>query len=310
MPNDLISPHLLAIVEMLHTASLLLDDIEDNSELRRGIPVAHHIYGVPNTINSANYMMFLAMSRCQKLGNAEATEAFLDEMIKLHEGQGFDILWRDMLHCPTEEEYKAMVLDKTGGLFRLAVRLMQAFSDNKTNFIPLVNSLGLFFQIQDDYMNLQSEEYADNKSFCEDLTEGKFSFPIIHAIRHNPSDHRLLNILKQRTQKESLKMYAVQYMEQAGSFQYTLGVIAELQRATTKLIQELGGNEDIAVIVTYLANKVFRAAKMPRTPTRTEKPSLSGEKTTKSTDPGANDAAETPDESRMMLQLSSEYSEL
>ncbi len=87
-----------AIVQMLHTASLLLDDIEDSSELRRGIPVAHHIYGVPSTINSANYVMFLAMERCNRLGNAAATAAFLDEMIKLHEGQGFDILWRDMLH--------------------------------------------------------------------------------------------------------------------------------------------------------------------------------------------------------------------
>merc|ERR1711964_371962 len=56
-----IKTEIKAIVEMLHTASLLLDDIEDNSELRRGIPVAHHIYGVPSTINSANYMMFLAM---------------------------------------------------------------------------------------------------------------------------------------------------------------------------------------------------------------------------------------------------------
>ncbi len=63
-------------------------------------------------------------------------------------------------------------------------------------------------------MNLQSEEYAENKSFCEDLTEGKFSFPIIHAIRQNPSDHRLVNILKQRTTQNATKMYAVSYMEQ------------------------------------------------------------------------------------------------
>jgi geranylgeranyl diphosphate synthase type 3 len=81
-------PEIKAIVEMLHTASLLLDDIEDNSELRRGIPVAHRIYGVPSTINSANYMMFLAMSKTNKLGSAEATAAFLDEMLKLHEGCG------------------------------------------------------------------------------------------------------------------------------------------------------------------------------------------------------------------------------
>ncbi len=44
------------VVEMLHTASLLIDDVEDNSELRRGIPVAHKIYGIPSTINCANYV--------------------------------------------------------------------------------------------------------------------------------------------------------------------------------------------------------------------------------------------------------------
>jgi geranylgeranyl diphosphate synthase type 3 len=290
---------------MLHTASLLLDDIEDNSELRRGIPVAHHIYGVPSTINSANYMMFLAMSRCNKLGNAGATEAFLDEMIKLHEGQGFDILWRDMLHCPSEEEYKSMVLDKTGGLFRLAVRLMQAFSDNQEDYIPLVNSLGLFFQIQDDYMNLQSEEYAENKSFCEDLTEGKFSFPIIHAIRHNPSDHRLMNILKQRTTKQSIKMYAVSYMEQVGSFAYTREVIRGLLDDTRKLIEENGGNKEILGIVEYLAAKVFNATKLPRTPVRADKPSFVSDTSSASSNSDQNES-----ESRMHLTLSSEYSEL
>ncbi len=142
---------------------------------------------------------------------------------------------------PTEDEYKAMVLDKTGGLFRLAVRVMQAFSENKTDFIPLVNSLGLFFQIQDDYMNLQSEEYANNKSFCEDLTEGKFSFPIIHAIRTNPTDHRLMNILKQRTTKDAIKMYAVTYMEQAGSFTYTRNVIKVSGRCGDVVLQFTNG---------------------------------------------------------------------
>ena len=61
--------------------------------------------------------------------------------------------------CPTEDQYKAMVLDKTGGLFRLAVGLMQAFSDNRTDFGPLVNKMALYFQIRDDLVNLMSPEY-------------------------------------------------------------------------------------------------------------------------------------------------------
>merc|ERR1711871_97913 len=85
--------------------------------------------------------------------------------------------------CPTEEDYKQMVQQKTGGLFRLAVGIMQVFSSNKSDLIPLVNQLALYYQILDDYLNLNSEKYHQNKSFCEDLTEGKFSFPIIHCIR-------------------------------------------------------------------------------------------------------------------------------
>eukprot|EP01091_Cochliopodium_minus_P010353 TRINITY_DN2716_c0_g1_i3.p1 TRINITY_DN2716_c0_g1~~TRINITY_DN2716_c0_g1_i3.p1 ORF type:complete len:246 (-),score=64.98 TRINITY_DN2716_c0_g1_i3:366-1103(-) len=181
------------IVQMLHTSSLLIDDIEDNSELRRGIPTAHKVYGIPNCLNSANYIYFKSLDIIHKLKNPKATEAFLEEMILLHKGQGFDIWWRDSLHCPTIEEYEKMVIDKTGGLFRLAVKVMQAFSENKTDYVPLVNKMGLLFQIQDDYMNLQSDEYAENKSFCEDITEGKFSFPIIHGIRTNPTDNRLIS---------------------------------------------------------------------------------------------------------------------
>ena len=77
---------------------------------------------------------------------------------------------------------------ETGGLFKLAVRLMQIFSGNVDDFDPLIEQLGLFFQIRDDYANLCSKEYADSKSFCEDLTEGKFSFPIIHHIHTKKSD--------------------------------------------------------------------------------------------------------------------------
>ena len=98
-----------AIITELHNASLLVDDIEDNSTLRRGIPVAHSIYGVPTTINSANYVYFLALERCHQLGNPAAMNIFVHELLNLHRGQGQDILWRDNLRCPTEEEYRRMV---------------------------------------------------------------------------------------------------------------------------------------------------------------------------------------------------------
>lgn len=103
--------------------------MEDNSILRRGIPVAHNIFGTAQTINSANYVYFLALQEVRKLNSPTAIEIYTEELLNLHKGQGMDLFWRDTLTCPTEEEYLEMVDNKTGGLFRLAVKLMQAESD-------------------------------------------------------------------------------------------------------------------------------------------------------------------------------------
>lgn len=223
------------VVDMLHTASLLMDDVEDNSDLRRGLPVAHKVYGTPQVLNTANYVYFLVFKEVEAMGSEagsgsstpgesslggasapssstrKATQSerlLVEEMINLHRGQGLDLLWRDTLTCPTEEEYVEMVRNKTGGLLRIAGGLMMIWSplypdsapspvslsakpgdvDEEGNpgspdLLPLLDLIGLLFQIRDDYMNLSAESYAQNKGFAEDLTEGKFSFPMIHGIR-------------------------------------------------------------------------------------------------------------------------------
>lgn len=98
-----------------------IDDIEDSSDLRRGKPVAHHIYGVPATINCANYVYFLSLQRCHALGNEKAMQVYIREMLKLHQGQGLDIFWRDHWQCPTEHEYLDMVQDSESLLSYVAL---------------------------------------------------------------------------------------------------------------------------------------------------------------------------------------------
>ena len=109
------------VVRMLHSASLMVDDIEDGAQLRRGQPVAHRIYGVPQTINTANYVYFLAYKELAALRghdsgdkvrivpNKDLDLVVTEELLSLHRGQGLEIFWRDTLQCPTEEEYIAMV---------------------------------------------------------------------------------------------------------------------------------------------------------------------------------------------------------
>lgn len=157
--------------------------------------------------------------------------------MNLHRGQGMDLFWRDTLTCPTEDEYLEMVGNKTGGLFRLAVKLMQAESATGKDCVSLVNVMGLIFQICDDYLNLSNTTYTKNKGLCEDLTEGKFSFPIIHSIRANPSNHQLLSILKQKTQDDEVKRHALHYMESTGSFAHTRQTVTELHDRALNLIE-------------------------------------------------------------------------
>ncbi|KAI8321782.1 geranylgeranyl pyrophosphate synthase [Martensiomyces pterosporus] len=241
------------IVRKLHTASLMIDDVEDNSDLRRGVPVTHKIYGVPMTINTANLVYFIALDDVLKLKNPRLVEIFTEELLNLHKGQGMDLYWRDTLTCPSENQYLEMVSHKTGGLFRLAVKLMQELSEVEADYSELVNLIGAYFQIRDDYMNLQSSEYSNNKGYCEDLTEGKFSFVIVHAITRGSDGAQLMSILRQKTTDDNVKKHAVSLMEKAESFEYTCKYLARLEAQIADMIKESGGNELLEDLMAKLS---------------------------------------------------------
>ncbi|KAJ3996196.1 isoprenoid synthase domain-containing protein [Lentinula boryana] len=241
------------IVNMLHAASLMVDDIEDDSQLRRGRPVTHKVYGIAQTINTANYVYFLAFQELSTLNSALLRSENHDlhaivnsELLSLHRGQGLEILWRDSLTCPSEEEYIDMVNNKTGGLLRIGIKLMMACSTTKSNvdYVPLVNLIGVYFQIRDDLLNLQSPEYTTNKGFAEDLTEGKFSFPVVHSIHADTSNRQILNVLQKRPTTPTLKTYAISYLKyRTKSFEYTLDVLEKIHEQALAEIVRLGGNE-------------------------------------------------------------------
>ncbi|XP_023306776.2 geranylgeranyl pyrophosphate synthase isoform X2 [Lucilia cuprina] len=228
------------IVQMLHNSSLL------------GVPVAHSIYGVASTINAANYVLFLALEKVQQLGHPDATKVYTEQLLELHRGQGMEIYWRDSFTCPSETEYKLMTVRKTGGLFMLAIRLMQLFSDNKEDFSKLTAILGLYFQIRDDYCNLSLKEYSENKSFAEDLTEGKFGFPVIHAVRTQTHDKQVLHILRQRPRDVEVKKYCISLLEKLGSFQYTRQVLESLDKEARTEVNRLGGNPYMDILLNKL----------------------------------------------------------
>jgi geranylgeranyl pyrophosphate synthase len=177
------------IVSDLHNSSLILDDIQDGSLLRRGGTAAHIIFGKAQSINSATYMFVRAV---HELANPSLMTVLLEELDTLFLGQSWELKWSFSGQCPSEEEYFAMVDCKTGAMFHMLIRLMLALVpgdgskeqdlSRSTRFDTLVQRLGRWYQFRDDYMNLQKEGgYGQKKGFCEDLDEGKFSYLVVRC---------------------------------------------------------------------------------------------------------------------------------
>jgi len=121
------------------------------------------------------------------------------------------------------------------------------------DYVPLVNLIGIFFQIRDDLMNLQSSVYASNKGFAEDLTEGKFSFPVVHGIHADTSNRQVLNVLQKRPTTPTLKIHTINYLKNnTKSFEYTLSVLTNLEAQTRAEIARLGGNKGLEAIMDFL----------------------------------------------------------
>lgn len=192
------------VVKSLHNASLILDDIEDDSKLRRGKPATHLLFGQAQAINSATCLFVRATQLVNASLDQKVVAEFLDVLDDLHVGQSYDLQWKFQQTLPSEADYLDMVDKKTGSMFRIVLILMRAFSPPcntaSVKGLPLTrfaNLFGRFFQVRDDYMNLADGRYHLEKGFCEDLDEGKISYPLIACGRRSSkSVDKILGIMR------------------------------------------------------------------------------------------------------------------
>ncbi|KAK8061808.1 hypothetical protein PG994_008174 [Apiospora phragmitis] len=257
------------VISLLHNSSLILDDVEDGSISRRGRPATHMVFGTPQAINSAGYQINTAMVEVLKLGDAQCIGIFAEEMDRLYLGQGYDLFWTFNTTRPSIEQYMIMVDYKTGALFSLLVRLMAAKSEVGPTEAPdltrLVVLLGRYFQIRDDYMNLTSAEYTDQKGFCEDLDEGKFSLTLVHALEHatETDSHVLRHILAQRHIAGGMslaqKHLVLSILKGTGSLDFT---VAALRRIDQEIGIEISRIEEVTGVENRPLRTLFEMLKV------------------------------------------------
>ncbi len=224
---------LTALPEFLHNGSIMVDDIEDSSELRRGKKCTHLIFGQDIAINAGNAMYFLPMillyNNELKLKDKTIKEIYdlcAKEMMKLSAGQGMDILWHKKDIELTESHYLQMCAYKTGALARLSAELGAILAETgkkeRTKIGKYAESIGIAFQIQDDILNLVGEEFSKGKGLGEDIHEGKKTLILLHTLEKasEADKKRLKEIIASHPEKQETINEAIGIMEKYNSVEY------------------------------------------------------------------------------------------
>ena len=224
---------LAALCEMMHNATLLVDDVEDDSPKRRGRDAAHVTFGVDVAVNAGNALYFIPLAALSRTANDMSDAVALavhrivaEEMTRLHYGQALDIAWRSGCRAPTVGWYMRMCAFKTGALARMAVRMAVTVASAERSAADAVaqyaESIGVAFQIQDDILNITPSALSEGKGFGEDIHEGKATLMVIHALANLPRDRadRLQAILREHTSDADTIRQAVAALEAAGSLEF------------------------------------------------------------------------------------------
>lgn len=229
------------LVEFVHTASLIHDDIEDSADLRRGKAAAHITYGLDTALNAASWLYFQAPVCIDKLKIPSEEKNILyklytKEVRRLHLGQAMDIHWhREKNLFPEIEEYKAMVTCKTGTLASLAAQtgfLAGGYSPQEAaKWGEIAVNIGIGFQIIDDVLNLTVGNPGKKRG--DDIIEGKKSLPLLLHIKSNPQDKSKISKLLELAQKEGIDS---PYVEECISLLQESNCIEEAKEKGKELI--------------------------------------------------------------------------
>jgi geranylgeranyl pyrophosphate synthase len=264
------------IPEVVHNGTLVIDDIEDTSESRRGKPCTYKVFGLDMAVNAGNAMYYLPllplMERKTEIPPKKLRdiyEIYAQEMINLSIGQAMDISWhRGLANADniSEEDYLQMCAYKTGTLARMAARLAAVLAGADKKLVQklgtFAESIGVAFQMQDDILDLTGKEFAQKKGgFGQDITEGKRTLLVIQTLKTaKPEDKkRLVAILNMHTSDQKLRNEAIAIIQKYNAVAYVQRKAAKMVedswREVDKLLQASEGKEKLKAFAEFLIKR-------------------------------------------------------
>jgi len=215
---------LAAIIEFIHTATLLHDDVVDNSDLRRGKDTANAKWGNAPSVLVGDFLYSRAFQVMVEIGSMDIMQVISNATNVIAEGEVLQLL-NAKNPDTTEDAYMQVILGKTAMLFEAATEagaiLAECPAEQREALRLYGRHLGIAFQLVDDVMDYLSTAEEMGKNVGDDLAEGKPTLPLIHAMREGSDEERLL--IRQAIRKGGLEDLdpIMQIVQKTGAITYT-----------------------------------------------------------------------------------------
>lgn len=182
-------------IEMLHNFSLIHDDIEDHSPLRRGKETIWKKWGIEKAVNIGDMLFILAAQTMQTSASdfglnqsAEGSQLFLQTASSIMQGQQMDMAFEGDVEITTED-YLFMIREKTAALLAHSCEISAVLANSdptiRQKFHAFGLNLGMAFQVYDDWLGIWGKESQTGKTECSDLIEKKISFPVLLGLQQS-----------------------------------------------------------------------------------------------------------------------------
>ncbi|AUI85215.1 octaprenyl diphosphate synthase [Vibrio azureus] len=214
-----------AFIEFIHTATLLHDDVVDESDMRRGKATANAAFGNAASVLVGDFIYTRSFQMMTELGSMKILKLMSNAVNVIAEGEV-----QQLMNCNdpniTEENYMQVIYSKTARLFESATQIGAILSDASEEVELAMQNygkyLGTAFQLIDDVMDYTSDGEDMGKNVGDDLAEGKPTLPLLHAMRHTTPDNAAM--IREAIEKSNGMEHLdeiLQVMKQSGSLEYT-----------------------------------------------------------------------------------------
>jgi octaprenyl-diphosphate synthase len=236
-----------AVVEMVHAATLVHDDIIDGAETRRGRPSANTKWGNEKCVLAGDWLYMQAYRVAMEEQSLRILELLVNLTQQMVEGELLQI--QKLGRAISEAEYYDLIFRKTACLFatsmRMAATLSGATETEETNLATYGRAVGLAFQIVDDVLDLTATEEVLGKPVASDLREGKATLPVIHSLDHGTARDRqaIQRVLDDRSFENVSRGQVQDILARNGSVDYAMAAALRYAEQARHSLSSLAESE-------------------------------------------------------------------